>query len=744
MKRFGGRMYNSIRVALNQAGFGFAEADWGNLGRYEIIFAPFTSALARERAEALNRYVEGGGTLVFGQRFATQNQHRLPLETSPGYGLAEQWGLKVTGKNERITRKDRADRKKVIADLDALGPEFDGLKLESPRPLNEKVEAEVWKRLVQYSDDVPALLTRRLGQGRLVYLNAGYWSHKYIQWVTDTGPRRQGFYRLIERLCMQSGARRTFRIDGNPAETLHMAALDWTDPTGEIGYVVTRTNGQTVWTSGRLSWLGPQTTGYDVYGGDPTRPAPVYGREVDLHLRPGAGRILAFTRKPIEIVKVEARPERLTPGEPLEIKVEILDAEGRSVPGAFPLDVRVRSAGGEIPALRRGLSLESGQNLKLETALNDPTGTWTISVRDGISRRVGTTTIDVVAPAKSPPAPGFRAWGQPSEVWGAARMPAGEFVDKLDQLADIYRWNPGDETWMVKQRVGAHYAYFGRTRHAVLRDLWRVDWRDYVKALRAVVEGGANLILVGEDLGLDPATGLPVSPYQPATQIEAVAEAMKGASWSGLSADGEVVRAELGQGSLVLTRLTPDGASSSWSYARFWLEQLQETLSAEAAHPEIPAPDARALRRWLSGKEALVRRQRTVVWKGGWEAQVGRRPVWKDAWKQDFDPGNQTTGPVFVLRLPPTGEVQGATAELAGNSEGPVMVDVGADGRVEGQARGAGSIPWGRAIRRHLAWRERECGGVERDLNAWRLVPIRFQADQPFDIRVKSVKIWVQ
>ncbi len=744
MKRFAGRMYNSIRIALNQGGFGFADVDWDDLAKYKIIFAPFSSALSQEQARALNRYVEGGGTLVFGQRFATHNQHRVALETSPGHGLAEQWGLTVTEKNERIPRTDRADRKKVTANLDALGPDFAGLKLESPGPLNEKVQADGWTRLAQYSDDVPALLTRKLDQGTLVYLNAGYWTHKYIQWVTDTGPRRQAFYRLIEHLGTQAGARRAFRIDGNFSETLHMAAMDWTDPSGEIGYAVVRTNGQTVWTSGKLFWLGPQTACYDVYGGDPKRPAPVYGKEVDLHLRPGAGRLLAFTDRPIADVKVRAPAQGLTPGEPLRVEVEMLDAEGKPVPGAFPLDVRVRSGEREIPGLRRDLSLESGEALTLATALDDPAGRWTVSVREGISRRVGTTTIDVAAPPESETSPGLRAWGQPSELWEAERMPTQEFVAKLEQLATVYHREPGDETWMIKQWLGAYYSYFSDTRHALLRDLWRVDWREYAEALRSAVEGGADLILVGEDLGLDPATGLPVSPYQEATQLAAVAEAMKGATWSGLSGDGEVIHAKLGRGSLVLSRLTPDGASSSWSYARFWLKHLQQMLAAAPAHPEVPAPNAQDLRRWLSGEAALVKGPRTVVWQGGWEDEVGRRPVWKDAWKQSFDPGKQTTGPVFVLRLPPTGDVEQATVDLAVKNDAPVMIDIGASASVDGNADDAGAMPWAQAINDHLAWRERECGGVERDLNGWRLVPIRFRSDAPFNVRMNSVKLTIQ
>ena len=113
---------------------------------------------------------------------------------------------------------------------------------------------------------------RTLGKGRLVFLNAMYQSHWYIQWVTPTGPERQGFYRLVEWLCTQSGVRRTLRLDGDLNQTLHVAVKQFTDPTGRIGYVIARTNGEVPWVSGTLHWLGPQTACYDVLGAGPGAP----------------------------------------------------------------------------------------------------------------------------------------------------------------------------------------------------------------------------------------------------------------------------------------------------------------------------------------------------------------------------------------------------------------------------------------------------------------------------------------
>lgn len=739
LPRTPGEIANSVKIALSQGGFAFADADPQAFGKHKIVFAVFRNQVSQAEADALSAYAERGGTLVFSPRFAGLNEYGVPQETVPGFGLAKKWGVKVIGKNDPIPQ--RYSRDKVRADLSGLGAAFAGLPLESQEFLNEKVEHAGWIVLASYPDRTPALLARPFGKGRLIYLNAAYQSQWYIQHVTPTDVARQGFYRLIEKLCLDAGARRTFRIDGDLAQVLHVAALQWTDPSGKIGYVVTRTNGQTIWTGGKLAWLGPQTAAYDVYGGDPAAPAPTYGREVALQLRPGAGRLLAFTPAPVKTIKVVAGAAKLTAGDPLAVTVEILDAAGQPVPGRFPVEIRVAGPAGEVAGLRRDLSLASGETVRIATALNDPAGPWTITVRDGISRLTGRAAVEVAAAAAAATAPAFLPWGWPSENWEPERMPAAEFVATLKRLADVYRTDHAKENWRAKQWLGAHYCFFPGTRHALLRNLIETDWPRHAETLRQAVADGANLILVGEDLGLDPATGLPAWPAD-GQQLEAVAAAMRSATWESLSGDGEVIRASLGRGSLVLCRNTPDGAGSSWGAAVAWQQDFLRALAAKPAGG-IPVPDAARLARWLAGCEALKVGPRTAVWQGGWEAEQSGTPVWRNEWTAKIDPAKDKPGPVFVLRLPPTGVVREAALELAVTGKGAVTMDVGANGTAQVECRsGPATVSLKpETIAAYLAWREQDCGGVERDLNGWRLVPIRFGSGDEATVAVQRAKV---
>ncbi|MGD0091221.1 MAG: hypothetical protein ABSE73_14990, partial [Planctomycetota bacterium] len=359
--------------------------------------------------------------------------------------------------------------------------------------------------------------------------------------------------------------------------------------------------------------------------------------------------------------------------------------------------------------------------------------------------------LDVKASAAAEKAPAFRPWGWPSEQWEPERLPESAFIARLSQLADVYRKDHSTENWLAKQWLGAHYCFFPGTRHDLFRDLAGVDWTQHAEALRKAVEAGANLVLVGEDLGLDPATGLRAWPNwerrRPAgSQIEAVATALAKAAWEALSGDGEVVRARLGQGSLVLCRTTPDGAGSSWGCAAAWQKDLLSALAVAQPAGPIRTPDAARLARWLSGREALLEGARVVIWQGGWEALENRTPIWKDAWTQALDPAKAAPGPVFVLRLPPTGAVKEAVVELTVTGQASVQIDVGANGSVaaECQPGAAAAVPWAAAIGKYLAWRESVCGGVERDLNGWRLVPIRFSSTGKAEVAVKKASATVE
>jgi hypothetical protein len=724
-------MHSSLAVALMQAGIGAAPATPTNLSPWKVVFAVCRQALSKEEAERIHAYVAAGGTLVFTDRFANQDAFGAPQAVCPGHGLAERWGLVITNKVEAIPPYGASEQSTFA--LDSVAPELKGQVASGGNLWREQVKADGWSVLAAYTDGTPALMTRTLGKGRLVYLNAIYVSHHYIQFRTPTDAARQGFFRLIEWLCRQAGARPTLALEGDLQEVLHTAVKQFTDPTGRIRYVILKNSIEAPWIAGRAKWSGGGEGVYDVLSGQRL------GTDVPFHFGPNEGRWLAVTEQPVERLDVSLGIGRLVAGEPMQVKVRVLDAQGRDIAGRFPLVMTAQAGDAPLPGLRRALSLASGGEFAVQTARSDPAGTWTITVKDGIAGVSGAARIRVSA-AERAGGPGFVSDGWPSESGAAARLTSGEFLGRLHRLADIYQREMPGTNWLTKQTLGAFCDYFPGTRHALLRPLYDADWTQYVDAWRADLNGGGVFVLTGEDMGIDPGSGLGVYPHGDARQFAAVASVTRGADWRLATADGDTVVAVLGQGRLILCRESIDGAGYTNPDVAHWQARWLAELGRGSNNVAITAMHADDLRRWWSGEVPATRRPRTVTWFAD-----NRREQ-----KLTVDPARPLDS-VFVLALPPSGRLAALQLEVS-TQHGPVSLEVGCDAAPEARIAVASSNQWVQAgtagdwpaaVAGYLAARDKE-GGPIRDTSAWRQVPVRVTVATKTEVQLRHVRLTVE
>ncbi len=723
---FGQRRANmvlSLQVALAQGGFALPAKDPQDLAAYKLVFAIGHQAVSQAEADRLNRFVEAGGTLVFTSQFASQSEFGVANEHSPGGGLADKWGLRVVRRVTSSIAQNSVEQQTFP--LDGVSGELHGLQAGGDALYREHVEHSGWTQLAAYSDQTPALLSRQFGKGRLYYLNAIYVSHSYIQWVTPTGPQRQGFYKLVEWFCNQAGVCRPMKMDGALDEVLHVALKQFTDLTGHIHYAIVRTNGEVPWVSTTLHWLGSAAAGYDVLAERRGR-SPAVDKDAVLRLRPGAGRLFAFLERPLEGLVIEALPKTLMAGHPLRLAVRLQSADGQAVPGSFPLELRIRSRTTEIAGLQRSFSAEDGQSIEINTALSDPAGDWTLTVTEGITGLSASTTIVVQAPVEAAQAPGFEPWGWPSELPEPAVLSSEAFLDHLRALAGNYLADHSNDGWMVKQRLGYHYDLFPGTRHAILRPLNDVDWRRYSGALRQAVTDGETFVLTGEDVGVHPGSGLSTYPHFKASQLKAVFSALDGASWKLASSDGDTAVASLGKGRVVLCRESIDAAGHDNPSILRWHERWRSELKPDGSGPAFPAPELSQLQAWWVGRSALVDRARTITWLADNKRQL----------KLNLD-GEHPLGEVFTLAMPPTGDLKELNITLTVAGQGSVRIDLGCDGVIDEELI-AGELPvmakWLKAASQCL----RE--NPYRDDNGWRIVPIRVTAAGAASLQVDFQK----
>lgn len=142
---------------------------------------------------------------------------------------------------------------------------------------------------------------------------------------------------------------------------------------------------------------GEEGTVYDLRRGQPVERVSRTGGWMRIPYEFGAGQGTAFLITPKAIDQVELDlPTTDGRGEELMFGIGVVDAEGAAVPGAIPLQVRLTDPEG-IEADLSGYyaTVDGSLDLKWVLAANDPSGEWTLHVRELASGKeaVGTLTI---------------------------------------------------------------------------------------------------------------------------------------------------------------------------------------------------------------------------------------------------------------------------------------------------------------------------------------------------------------
>ncbi|MCC7519471.1 MAG: beta-galactosidase trimerization domain-containing protein [Verrucomicrobiae bacterium] len=195
--------------------------------------------------------------------------------------------------------------------------------------------------------------------------------------------------------------------------------------------------------------------------------------------------------------------------------------------------------------------------------------------------------------------------GWPSEEWPVPRMKDSEFIAALEQLREVYRTG--------KTRLALSYYLFdanSENRHALARDLAEQDWPSFVPALERALREGATFLLTGEDLGLDPLSGLTVTTHHPRA-LAAIAELgrRRDARWAAGSEDNPTLVLTLGKGRLVLDRTSVDDVGffdkeyAAWQPG--WWAGRQRLLDSAAPADDStqrPSLTEAQLIAWLTGK----------------------------------------------------------------------------------------------------------------------------------------------
>jgi hypothetical protein len=566
-----------VYSALCDAGFAPCYLTRAEIPKAKIIFLPYTEALSRDSAVKLKEFVNAGGILVALPRLAEYDEGGHPYDVLPGAGLHELFGVTLedawVGRESMVPLQGRDDAAKIMVEMfqpgTKLPPEKEAeilsfdlsvgygghpLRLIAQAHQAVKAVADGTKVLARHEDNVPALLYRKSGKGAALFLNV------YRGWPNvlhvPTDERDVAFARVLRVLAEYAGVAPDAwfeNLDSTGLVAPQLVPFRYTGPNGIMKLIGVFNDWRSTDAETRLIINTPVAAVYDVLAGKRLALRDHLGHPSAYVTVPrGTGRLLALLPYEVTGVTVKTDRTRVQAGEPVEVTATLIVSSGPA--DAHPAELTVYGPDGQpVRDASRHVMLD-GQAIRVPTYLDLPAGDYRLVVRDDATRQSGACTVKVTANPAAVKLPPVAPFGWSSGQRRRIDVGPAEMERLLNDLAALYA---ADE----KQASFAYSAYVlerDRGRHRIGQLLAQADWTGHAPVLKRMLERGARLVLMGEDLGVDPATGQPAFPLTAPTALTALSQLTKGSKRFAVRGLPDVLVMPVGKGWLVLDRSSPD------------------------------------------------------------------------------------------------------------------------------------------------------------------------------------------
>jgi len=317
----------------------------------------------------------------------------------------------------------------------------------------------------------------------------------------------------------------------------------------------------------------------------------------------GLGRMLALLPYDVTAVTAKAARSQVQAGEAVELS-------GTMTASAAPMDdhpaeMTVFGPDGQpVRDANRHMMLD-GKPVRVPTYLDLPSGEYRMVVRDCVTRLAGSCTVKVTASPAAAKLPPEAPFGWPS--WQKKRIDVGpaELERLLRDLASLYAAEDTDATFAYSVYVMER----DRGRHRIGQFLAQANWNENLPALKRMLARGERIVLVGEDVGLDPANGAPSVPLTTPTALAALSQLAKESKLSAVHGLPNVLVMQVGKGWLVLDRSSPDrqggvGPTRLNAWMNDWRAAMKAAGLLPGGEPDtqrlVPAPPDMKLQDWFT------------------------------------------------------------------------------------------------------------------------------------------------
>jgi len=607
-----GPLYN----ALTASGYSPKYVQPDEFAACTVLFMPYVEAIDQDTADKLKQYVANGGTLIAFPVIAQYDEGGKPYPTYPGAGLSDLFGFTaernwIMGRypvdfpGENAARQAFADAWFQASGTEPTQEKRDDL-MQANAPLSFKMPMRIGgdpchylpeghEKLTDLAKDVvrigvhedgqPLFTYRPVGKGCAICFNVLLtWPSGLQIPVTE---QRETFREAIDQLVRRFGVEPDFELLNLRAYgegLIEFVTAQFDLPGTDMRVLSMFSDWRSRTAEARLRLHGGYTKAYDLLANRPMTMLPGLDGvpETAVTVRPGDWRLIALTQATPTDPVLEL-PDTAQAGTIVPVTVDAHGEQSRygriEVIGADP-------AAGPLPEHSRDIVLPAGGKHALRLRLDERPGNWNVRFIDAITGAVAEKPLQVSPSAETRLSQ--RAIAYPDapfvSVNEAARGPEisdAEFLGLLERLRDIHLdANPTD-----KRR----YSYFSYelddSRQRCGQLLACADWPAKLKVLRDYLATGKTLYMIGEDLGLDPRSGISTTPARH-PQIMAALQALVTKHKAELlqvsgCPDLRVIRQ--GRGMLVLDRRSPDDSGNSSLHIAAW---HQDWLT-EMAHLQL-------------------------------------------------------------------------------------------------------------------------------------------------------------
>ncbi len=575
-------------AALEESGYLPQVVDADHLGPLTTLVASFAQVVSPAEGKKIAAFVKRGGLLIATPWLASCSPHGNVLSTypEPSTGLAALLGFRLRNTSQVVKHEDVATR------------DFQLSSNGRDQVLDLARDVEV---VARYADGTPLLLQRRVGRGRVVYLNDVYDWHDW--WNSFQSAGREGYRRLMDSVIAQVGAQRSglfrgvrigpggqrqprlgdvaVRSQPRPGESVPWWATQlYTDPSGRIQYLAIFADHRSPKVTARVKFKNATVSVFDLMNG---QSVPVQDGASALTLRPGEAAFWAISKQSPTGVELEV-PARVAAGDPIPVKVTVPDGAGLVVDVFDPSGRPSRAHSLSHVALRDGRS-----SVEIPTAENDLPGVYRVVATESMTRLRAEKTFTLLRTREVPAREALTPFPpRTSDAWPNPTMTSDEFLRQLRLLRAVYlgQHRGFEAKYMLSYFL--HVPFRPDNRHAILRRLQRVEWMPHLSAVAEALRAGETFYLTGEDLGADPETGLRIDPFARGDEdqfLAAIAQ-LPGAQRVTTVVDGLPVEAiQLGKGALVLCRkASVDRAAYLSRDFAAWQDTLKHALTAVRRH----------------------------------------------------------------------------------------------------------------------------------------------------------------